>query len=109
MATTVAIKSDHTFHPVVHILARVISYIFHPLFIPLYVILFMLFEIRTFPDKTEWQKTLVFIQFLVSYTLLPLITILLMKALGFVQAVYLKTQKDRILPYVVSQIYYFRA
>jgi len=109
MATTVAVKSDHTFHPVLRILARVISYIFHPLFIPLYVILFMLFEIRTFPDKTEWQKTLVFIQFLVSYTLLPLITILLMKALGFVQSVYLKTQKDRILPYVVSQIYYFWA
>ncbi|MFL5811435.1 MAG: hypothetical protein ACJ749_18065 [Flavisolibacter sp.] len=107
MTTMGTVHSHHTFHPVVRILARIISYVFHPLFIPLYVILFMLYEVRAFPDKTEWQKTTVFIQFLVSYTLLPLITILLMKALGFVQSVYLKTQRDRILPYIVSQIYYF--
>ena len=91
------------------IAARLISYIFHPLFIPVYVVLFMLYEAKLFPDKTEWQKTLVLIQFFVSYTLLPLITILLMKALGFVKSVYLKTQKDRILPYVVCQIFYFWA
>src|SRR6476619_6888472 len=47
------------------------------------------------------------ISFFVNYTLLPLITILLMRALGFIQSVFLKTQKDRILPYVVCQIYYF--
>lgn len=91
------------------IAARLISYLFHPLFIPVYVVLFMLYEAKLFPDKTEWQKTLVLIQFVVSYTLLPLITILLMKALGFVKSVYLKTQKDRILPYVVCQVFYFWA
>ena len=91
------------------IAARLISYLFHPLFIPVYVILFLLYEVRLFTDKTEWQKSLVLIQFVVSYTLLPLITILLMKALGFVKSVYLKTQKDRILPYVVCQVFYFWA
>ena len=91
------------------IAARLISYLFHPLFIPVYVVLFMLYEARLFPDKTEWQKSLVLIQFVVSYTLLPLVTILLMKALGFVRSVYLKTQKDRILPYVVCQVFYFWA
>ena len=95
--------------PVLRFSARVISFIFHPLFIPLYVVLFMLYEVKAFPDKTGWQRTLVFLQFLVSYTILPLVTILLMKALGFIQSVYLRTAKDRILPYVVCQVFYFWA
>lgn len=99
----------NSFHPVLSIASKIISYIFHPLFVPLYVVLFLLYEARLFPDKDAWQKTIVVIQFFVSYTLLPLATILLMKALGFIQSVFLKTQKDRILPYVVCEIYYFWA
>ncbi|MGZ8537663.1 MAG: hypothetical protein ACXWV9_05325, partial [Flavisolibacter sp.] len=110
MVSTRSIKPVHEVYPTsLRIAARVISYIFHPLFIPVYVILFLIYEANLFPDKTEWQKSLVLIQFVVSYTLLPLITILLMKALGFVKSVYLKTQKDRILPYVVCQVFYFWA
>lgn len=41
------------------------------------------------------------------YTVFPLITVLLAKGLGFIQSVYLKTQKDRIIPYIVCGIYYF--
>src|SRR5678809_378328 len=44
-----------------------------------------------------------------SYTFFPLMTTLLSKALGFVDSVYLKTQKDRILPYIVCEIFYFWA
>jgi hypothetical protein len=87
--------------------ARVISYLFHPLFIPVYVISFVIYELHLFLDLDNWRKKLVIIQFLVSYTLLPLLTILLMKALGFIQSIHLKTQKDRILPYVVCEIFYF--
>ena len=100
-------KQSMTFHPATRMGARVISYIFHPLFIPLYVIAFLVYEIGVFPDRDDWGKKLVMIQFLVSYTLLPLITIMLMKGLGFVQSIHLKTQKDRILPYVVCEIFYF--
>ncbi len=96
-----------SFHPVTKMGARIFSYLFHPLFIPVYVILFLVYELRLFPDRDDWGKKLVIIQFLVSYTLLPLITIMLMKALGFVQSIQLKTQKDRILPYVVCEIFYF--
>jgi hypothetical protein len=41
------------------------------------------------------------------YTVFPLVTVLLAKGLGFIQSVFLKTQKDRIIPYVVCGIYYF--
>ena len=110
MVSSETIRPVEDIYPTpLRIAARLISYLFHPLFIPVYVILFMLYEVRLFTDKTEWQKSLVLIQFIVSYTLLPLVTILLMKALGFIKSVYLKTQKDRILPYVVCQVFYFWA
>lgn len=94
-------------HPVVRAMAKFISYIFHPLFIPIYVILFFLYEIRMFPDRDAWGKKLILIQFLVSYTLLPLVTILLMKGLGFIQSFQLHSRRDRIMPYVVCEIFYF--
>lgn len=89
--------------------AKIISYIFHPLFIPVYVILFLIYEVRIFPDRDDWQQKLVVIQFAVSYTLLPLVTILLMKALGFIQSIHLKIRRDRILPFVVCEVFYFWA
>ena len=96
-----------SFHPATKTGAKFLSYLFHPLFIPIYVIAFIVYELGLFPERDSWGKKLVMIQFLVSYTLLPLITILLMKGLGFVQSIHLKTQKDRILPYVVCEIFYF--
>jgi hypothetical protein len=37
----------------------------------------------------------------------PLVSVLLMKAVGFVSSFQLKTQRDRIIPYVVCMIYYW--
>jgi hypothetical protein len=41
------------------------------------------------------------------YALFPVVTALLLKALGFIGSIYMKTQKDRIIPYVICMIYYF--
>lgn len=97
------------FSPVIRIAAKIISYIFHPLFVPLYVGLFLIYEVRLFNDRTDWQQKIILAQFFIYYTFFPLMTTLLSKALGFVQSVYLKTQKDRILPYIVCEIFYFWA
>ena len=37
----------------------------------------------------------------------PLITVLLLKGLGFIQSVFLHTQRDRIIPYITSMTFYF--
>ncbi|GAA4300777.1 hypothetical protein GCM10023143_02080 [Compostibacter hankyongensis] len=39
--------------------------------------------------------------------LFPCITALLLKALGFIQSVYMRTQRDRIIPYAATMIFYF--
>lgn len=99
--------SDMSFHPVIKFIARVISIIFHPLFIPVYVSWFLINIFQIFPAFTGWDKNLLLIRFLVMYALFPLATILLAKALGFVQTIFLKNQKDRIIPYIACGVYYF--
>jgi membrane-associated phospholipid phosphatase len=107
MMVTEAGNEKISFHPVLRIAAKIISYIFHPLFVPVYVGWFFIYVMRFFPQLTDWDKTKLIISFFVIYTFLPLVTLLLAKALGFVNSIYLKTAKDRILPYVVCQIFYF--
>jgi small basic protein len=96
-----------SFHPALRTTAKVISYLFHPLFVPVYAGCFFVYVLRLFPDLEPFRKTLLIVQFFVSYTLLPLATVLIAKALGFVKTVYLKTQKDRIIPYMATMIFYF--
>ena len=96
-----------SFHPALRIAAAIISYVFHPLFIPVYIGWFFIDVLRLFPKLTEWDRLKLLISFTVNYTVLPLVTLLLAKALGFVQSIYLKTQKDRIIPYVAAGIFYF--
>ena len=38
---------------------------------------------------------------------MPLVSVLLLRALKFIDSVYLKTQKDRIIPYIICMIFYF--
>jgi len=90
------------------IAAKIISYLFHPLFIPVYI-LWLIVKTRSFlfAAFSEWEKTIFIARFGVMYIMFPLVSVLLMKALGFVSSIHLKTQKDRIIPYVVCMIYYW--
>ena len=88
--------------------ARIISYIFHPLFIPVYVSWFLVYlQPYLFSSFNKWDKALVIFRFFVMYTLFPLITVLLAKGLGFVSSIQLKTQRERIIPYIACGMYYF--
>jgi hypothetical protein len=88
--------------------ANLISYVFHPLFIPLYIAWFII-TVRSyqFAGLTDWFKLTKVLQVFVNCTFLPLVAVLLLKALKFIDSVFLKTQKDRIIPYIISMIFYF--
>lgn len=88
--------------------AKIISYIFHPVFVPVYIILFLLYIVPdTFINFNESQKIIILLQAVVPYVLFPIITVLLLKALKFINTVYLTTRKDRIIPYIACNIWYF--
>lgn len=93
--------------PVLRWAAKVISFLFHPLFVPVYVGWFLLFVVRLFPQLDDWNQLKLLLSLLVNYTILPLVSFLLAKALGFIESIHLKTQKDRIIPFVLTGVFYF--
>jgi hypothetical protein len=95
-------------NPVIRIVAKVISYIFHPLFIPVYIALFVfLVRPHLFSTGPYFQKVMKLFRFIIMYTFFPLVTVLLAKGLGFLSSIYLKTQRDRVIPYIACGIYFF--
>jgi hypothetical protein len=95
---------------ILKIAANLISYVFHPLFLPVYIAWFLVrIQPYLFAGFDEWTKMLVLIQSLVMYTFFPLITVLLLKGLRFIDSIQLRSQKDRIIPYVASMFFYFWA
>lgn len=84
------------------------SYLFHPVFVPLYIIFFLLYiHPSAFSGFSEQEKKQTVLIILLNLVLFPLITVLLLKAVGFIDSLYLRTQKDRIIPYIASGIFFF--
>lgn len=93
---------------IVRVLAKIISYIFHPVFIPVYLSWFIVeTQSYLFASFDRFEKTIFIARFAAIYVMFPLISVLLMKGLGFISSIYLRTQRDRIIPYVVCMIYYW--
>lgn len=94
--------------PVVKILAHLFSIVFHPLFIPLYVVLFMIYVHPSYFSGFSSQTKFWFpLSIAITTIFFPLFSVLLLKALGFISSFFLKTQKDRIIPYIVCGIFFF--
>lgn len=86
------------------------SYVLHPVFVPVYVIAFLVYihpsYFSGFSARAKLQTVIIPVY---NMVLLPLISILLMKGLGFIDSVFLRTRKDRIIPYMASGIFFFWA
>lgn len=95
-------------HKMVRLLAHIISYVFHPLFVPVYIILFLInCQPYLFSSFSRFERVIATLQFFMMYSFFPLVTVLLAKGLGFLDSVFLKTQKERIIPYIACMIFYF--
>ncbi|WP_343691554.1 hypothetical protein [Chitinophaga sp.] len=102
------------FSPVLRGIAMFISYLLHPLFIPLlvtwlvvhalpeYFVTFKQISYR-FPYDTLYFRVVAISIFF------PALTVGLSRALNFIDSLHLRTQKDRIIPYISCTIYYFWA
>jgi len=90
--------------------ARFFSYLLHPIFLPAYVsVYFTLLHPLLFVGFSHEERLKTILIVFLNTTAFPLITVLLLKALGFVSSIQLVTQKDRIIPYIASGIFYFWA
>ena len=86
------------------------SIIFHPLFIPVYVTWFLLYvHPDAFQGFSPADKFKVLLIIIINVVFFPLITVLLLKAVGFISSVQLHLRKDRIIPYIATGIFFFWA
>ena len=115
MATVISengslLEKKPTFSAIVKILAQLCSWIFHPLFIPLYVS-FFLFYIHpyAFVALNEKMKFFKLLFVIVNTAMFPAFSVWLMWRLNFIQSIYLRTQKERVIPYAATMIFYFWA
>lgn len=97
-------------HAFVRFFAHLFSYIFHPLFIPFYVCWFLEFiHPSYFSGFSEAGKKRVSLMVSLNAIAFPAITVLLLKGLGFIDSFFLRTQRDRIIPYIASMTFFFWA
>jgi hypothetical protein len=90
------------------VLSTIISYLFHPLFVGVMMAAYLIFLHPTYfqalDAKARMMKLLVVIN---NNVFFPLLVVALMRALGFNKSVLLKTQKERIVPYIASITFFF--
>ena len=92
------------------VFAKIISYLFHPLFIPAYLAAYVIYiHPYAFAMLDEKQKLIRWLSVFVTTAFFPAVTVFLLWRLKFASSIFLKTQKERIIPYVTSVIYFFWA
>ncbi|MDQ2721286.1 MAG: hypothetical protein M3Z26_16185 [Bacteroidota bacterium] len=84
------------------------SYIFHPLFIPVIATWYLAFiQPGYFTGIPPHDKWLIVARVGYNTIFYPALTVLLLKAVGFIKSIFLKTQRERIIPYIATNIFYF--
>lgn len=93
---------------VVRLGAKFISYMFHPLFVPAMVtaVLLWLHPInRLLID--DFIKPRMFAMVVLYTGLFPAVSVFLLWRLKFIQSIFMRKQKERIIPFVLSMFFYF--
>jgi hypothetical protein len=88
--------------------AKLISYVFHPLFIPTYIFIFLMYQVPyEFAGITDYQlKLRLFSNFWLT-AFFPAFAVFLLWRLRFSESIFLRTQKERIVPYVITMFFYW--
>jgi len=89
-------------------LAQFFSFVFHPLFIPVIAASYLAFlQPGYFTGMPPHDRLMIVIRVGYNTIFFPAVTILLLKAVGFIKSILLKTQRERIIPYIATNIFYF--
>ncbi len=92
----------------VKIPAKIISYIFHPLFIPLYIFFWLTLRFPIhFAGITPFDLFARKINVTLNTAFYPAFSVFLLWRLKFINSIFLKTQKERIIPYIITMIFYW--
>jgi hypothetical protein len=101
--------SSRDYPVAIRFLANFFSWLFHPLFIASYVMFFLIFiHPYVFAGFDQRTKVFRFLHIFLLTAFFPLFAVFLMWRLGlFMQSIYLRTTRERIIPYVIAMIFYW--
>ncbi len=95
-------------HFLVTVFAKLISYLFHPLFIPTYFFLYLMqYYSFEFAGITDWQLKLRLFGVFWMTAFFPAFAVFLLWRLKFSSGIFLRTQKERIVPYIITMFFYW--
>jgi len=88
--------------------ASLISWLFHPLLLGLYMCIYLVYGQPDYfigiGEKGRGQAVLIYT---INSVFFPLVAVLLCKALGFIQSLYINTRKERIILYSITMVFFF--
>lgn len=88
--------------------ATIISYLFHPLFLVGLMAWYIIYQHPTaylgYDDRIKLWRFLIAC---INGIFFPLVSVLLLRAVGFIKSILLPTQKDRIIPIILTNIFFF--
>jgi hypothetical protein len=89
-------------------LAKIFSYLFHPLFIPSYIFFWLVFRFPfEFAGITPLAMFARKVNIIMFTAFFPAFAVFLLWRLKFIQNMFLRTQKERIVPYMITMIFYW--
>jgi hypothetical protein len=90
------------------IIAKIVSYVLHPLFIPTYVFIWLTLRFPiSFADITAIGLTFKTVSVFLNASFFPAFAVFLLWRLKFIESIFLRTEKDRIIPYIITMIFYW--
>ena len=90
------------------VFAKMIAYLLHPLFIPVYFVLLLAYYFPyEFSGITDWQLRLKIISTFLLTAFFPAFAVFLLWRLQFSESIFLRTQKERIVPYIITMFFYW--
>jgi hypothetical protein len=88
--------------------AKIISYLFHPLFVPTYIFIFLIYLVPyEFAGITDWQLKMRLFSIFWITAFFPAFAVFLLWRLKFSESIFLRTQKERIVPYIITMFFYW--
>lgn len=92
----------------VRVCAKIVSYVFHPLFIPTYFFIWLMIRFPyEFAGITEKIERLRLLGAFWTTAFFPAFAVFMLWRLKFVDSIMLRTQKERIIPYIITMFFYW--
>ena len=92
------------------LISKIVSYVFHPLFMPTMMALLLFYISKSsfvgIEDKVKFNWAIIIG---INTMFFPALTVFLLKKLGFIQSIHLKTMRERIIPLIATMVFYFWA